>query len=83
MDHENAEDSYSTGKSPNDEALHVLGHDVNRLVNLMDKLRKIGLKSLKNDLPELVLVGDQSVSIIPVLMRWSLITRACRLANHL
>lgn len=69
MDNETGRNNYSTGKSPDDEALHVLGHDVNRLVNLMDKLRKIGLKSLKNDLPELVLVGDQSVSILPVSTR--------------
>jgi len=46
-----------------DQGLSVLGHDVNRLVDLIDKLRRIGLKSLDGALPELVLVGDQSVSV--------------------
>jgi len=45
-----------------EQGLSVLGHDVNRLVNLIDKLRRIGLKSVDGALPELVLVGDQSVS---------------------
>jgi hypothetical protein len=54
-------DTISSGTAVGD-GLSVLGHDVNRLVNLIDKLRRIGLQGIDGALPELVLVGDQSVS---------------------
>lgn len=57
---QNDADSNSSRTLPG-EGLKVLGHDVNRLVSLIDKLRRIGLKSVEGTLPELVLVGDQSV----------------------
>lgn len=46
-----------------DEGLNILGRNVNRLVSFIDKLRCIGLKSIEGALPELVLVGDQSVGL--------------------
>jgi hypothetical protein len=44
------------------EGLQAVGRDVNKLVSLIDKLRRIGLKSVDGVLPELILCGDQSVS---------------------
>ena len=43
-----------------EEGLQVLVRDVNKLVESIEKLRRIGLKSVDAALPELVLVGDQS-----------------------
>jgi len=40
--------------------LALVGRDTKRLIDTIDKLRKIGLKSIDAKLPELVLVGDQS-----------------------
>lgn len=44
-----------------DQGLQLIGRDVNRLVNLIEQLRRIGLQSVEGALPELVLCGDQSV----------------------
>ncbi|KAL2069544.1 hypothetical protein VTL71DRAFT_14223 [Oculimacula yallundae] len=40
--------------------LEVVGRNVKKLVETIDKLKRIGLKSIDAQLPELVLVGDQS-----------------------
>lgn len=41
-------------------SLRLVGKKVNLLVNAIDKLRHLGLKEIDMELPELVLVGDQS-----------------------
>ncbi|CZS92619.1 uncharacterized protein RAG0_03180 [Rhynchosporium agropyri] len=40
--------------------LEVVGRNVKKLVETIEKLKRIGLKSIDAQLPELVLVGDQS-----------------------
>ena len=40
--------------------LQIVGEKVNILVNAIEELRQLGLKELDTELPELVLVGDQS-----------------------
>jgi GTPase SAR1 family protein len=40
--------------------LQIVGEKVNLLVNAIEELRQLGLKELDTELPELVLVGDQS-----------------------
>lgn len=41
-------------------SLQIVGEKVNMLVDAIEKLRQLGLNELKEELPELVLVGDQS-----------------------
>jgi hypothetical protein len=41
-------------------SLQIVGEKVNLLVNAIEELRKLGLKEIAHELPELVLVGDQS-----------------------
>ena len=41
-------------------SLELVGEKVSLLVNAIDELRKLGLKEIDTELPELVLVGDQS-----------------------
>ena len=41
-------------------SLQIVGEKVNLLVNAIQELRKLGLKEIDTELPELVLVGDQS-----------------------
>src|SRR4051794_40864321 len=41
-------------------SLQIVGEKVNLLVNAIEELRKLGLKEIDTELPELVLVGDQS-----------------------
>jgi hypothetical protein len=38
----------------------LVGCDTKKLIDTIDKLRKIGLKRVDTKLPELVLIGDQS-----------------------
>ncbi|KAG4437271.1 hypothetical protein IFR05_007248 [Cadophora sp. M221] len=40
--------------------LEIVGRNVKKLVETIEKLKRIGLKSIDAQLPELVLVGDQS-----------------------
>ncbi|RDL37144.1 uncharacterized protein BP5553_04577 [Venustampulla echinocandica] len=40
--------------------LEAVGKHVKRLIDMMEELRRIGLKDIDTHLPELVLVGDQS-----------------------
>jgi GTP-binding protein EngB required for normal cell division len=46
--------------APTNGGLAVVGRDSKKLIDTIDQLRKIGLKSVDTKLPELVLVGDQS-----------------------
>lgn len=46
--------------APIESGLEVVGRDVNKLIETIEKLKRIGLKSISTVLPELVLVGDQS-----------------------
>lgn len=41
-------------------SLELVGEKVSLLVNAIEELRKLGLKEIDTELPELVLVGDQS-----------------------
>jgi GTP1/Obg family GTP-binding protein len=41
-------------------SLQLVGKKVNLLVSAIDKLRQLGLKEIDTELPELVLVGDQT-----------------------
>jgi GTPase SAR1 family protein len=41
-------------------SLQIVGQRVNLLVDAIEELRKLGLKEIDTELPELVLVGDQS-----------------------
>lgn len=41
-------------------SLQIVGEKVNLLVDAIEELRQLGLKELDTELPELVLVGDQS-----------------------
>jgi hypothetical protein len=41
-------------------SLELIGEKVNLLVDAIEELRKLGLKELDTELPELVLIGDQS-----------------------
>lgn len=41
-------------------SLQIVGEQVNLLVDAIEELRKLGLKEIDTELPELVLVGDQS-----------------------
>ena len=54
------------------DGLHRVGRDANRLVSLIEKLRRIGLAGIDGVLPELVLIGDQSV-ILPTTFHTSLV----------
>src|ERR1700731_3955588 len=40
--------------------LALVGRDTKKLIDAIDELRKIGLKSVDTKLPELVLIGDQN-----------------------
>ena len=42
------------------DGLAIVGRDAKRLIDAIDKLKQIGLQSVDTELPELVLVGDQS-----------------------
>jgi Dynamin family len=50
----------SPPEAEQDMGLQAVGRDVKRLVDTLEELRRIGLKSIDTHLPELVLVGDQS-----------------------
>jgi hypothetical protein len=41
-------------------SLQIVGEQVNLLVDAIEELRKLGLKEIDTELPELVLIGDQS-----------------------
>ncbi|KAH7346373.1 P-loop containing nucleoside triphosphate hydrolase protein [Rhexocercosporidium sp. MPI-PUGE-AT-0058] len=41
-------------------SLEIVGRDAKRLIDTIEQLKKIGLQSVDTELPELVLVGDQS-----------------------
>jgi GTP-binding protein EngB required for normal cell division len=41
-------------------SLQIVGEQVNLLVDAIEQLRKLGLKEIDTELPELVLIGDQS-----------------------
>jgi hypothetical protein len=41
-------------------SLEIVGKEVNLLVEAIEELRQLGLKEIETELPELVLVGDQS-----------------------
>ncbi|PVH87753.1 P-loop containing nucleoside triphosphate hydrolase protein [Cadophora sp. DSE1049] len=42
------------------DGLAIVGRDAKRLIDTIEKLKQIGLQSVDTELPELVLVGDQS-----------------------